>query len=204
MLEKLVVKHAAPTLACLKAANIFGFRGQDEEIESELERLNAELNEKDVYVTTLCRCSGRALICVYRCHALKKILSDPSAGRLLKDLGYPETALDYSCQGERMADIPDNCLCREIVESYLTHLADRVSSSKEFPHEIGIFLGYPMEDVLGFIREGGKNYKLSGMWKVYGDRDKACRLFTMFEHCARVYEKVFQSGRSLRDLTVAS
>ncbi len=39
--------------------------------------------------------------------------------------------------------------------------------SGEFPHEIGIFMGYPLADVEGFIRNHGKNYVLCGMWKVY-------------------------------------
>ncbi len=40
--------------------------------------------------------------------------------------------------------------------------------SGEFPHEIGILLGYPLIDVEGFIRNHGRNYLLCGMWKVYG------------------------------------
>ncbi len=39
----------------------------------------------------------------------------------------------------------------------------------DFPHEIDVFLGYPCEDVRGFIRHGGQGYKLCGYWKVYGD-----------------------------------
>ena len=31
-----------------------------------------------------------------------------------------------------------------------------------FPHEIGLLLGYPVEDVLGFIRYQGKNYLYTG------------------------------------------
>jgi hypothetical protein len=38
----------------------------------------------------------------------------------------------------------------------------------EFPHEIGIFLGYPLRDVEEFIRNQGRNYLLCGLWKVYG------------------------------------
>ena len=39
----------------------------------------------------------------------------------------------------------------------------------KFPHEIGIFLGYPLADVAGFIRNKGRNCKCIGTWKVYGD-----------------------------------
>ena len=54
---------------------------------------------------------------------------------------------------------------------------------EEFPHEIGLFLGYPPEDVEGFCRYQGQNYKLCGRWKVYGDREAACRRFQRYDHC---------------------
>ena len=51
------------------------------------------------------------------------------------------------------------------------HLQDRpastLSGSCAFPHEIGLFLGYPFEDVMGFIENKGENYLCSGCWKVY-------------------------------------
>lgn len=35
--------------------------------------------------------------------------------------------------------------------SAIERLKVRCNASKEFPHEIGVFLGYPLEDVTGFI-----------------------------------------------------
>ena len=49
---------------------------------------------------------------------------------------------------------------------------------KRFPHEIGVLLGYPAEDVKGFVVNEGKNYLYSGYWKVYGDLSEAKQLFT--------------------------
>ena len=53
----------------------------------------------------------------------------------------------------------------------------------EFPHEIGIFLGYPLEDVDGFITHQGENCKLCGCWKVYGNVEQARRTFASYEKC---------------------
>ncbi len=36
-------------------------------------------------------------------------------------------------------------------------LIERFHCSGEFPHEIGLFLGYPLHDVIGFIFNRGKN-----------------------------------------------
>ena len=58
-------------------------------------------------------------------------------------------------------------------EEMLGRLADRIGmyAGRElvFPHEIGVFLDYPLADVEGFIRNAGRDYLLSGYWKVYHD-----------------------------------
>jgi hypothetical protein len=50
-----------------------------------------------------------------------------------------------------------------------------------FPHEIGIILGYPLGDVEGFIKNKGKDYIYCGMWKVYQDAERAKQLFTLYQ-----------------------
>lgn len=49
------------------------------------------------------------------------------------------------------------------------------------PHEIGIFLGIPVEDVVGFINHKGENSLLCRYWKVYHNPDKAAVLFRNFD-----------------------
>lgn len=48
-------------------------------------------------------------------------------------------------------------------------------------HEVGIFLGFPVEDVEGFIENKGKNYLLSRYWKVYRNRERAELLFRIYD-----------------------
>ena len=43
------------------------------------------------------------------------------------------------------------------------------ANGSDFPHEVGLFLGYPVWDVKGFIEHKGQQYKLCGYWKVYDD-----------------------------------
>ena len=56
-----------------------------------------------------------------------------------------------------------------------------MQKGKDFPHEIGVLLGYPAEDVKGFVVNEGKNYLYSGYWKVYGDLSEAKQLFYKFD-----------------------
>lgn len=52
---------------------------------------------------------------------------------------------------------------------------------KTFPHELGVFLGYPMDDILDFIKESGKNSLVTGYWKVYNNVEDAEKVFAYFD-----------------------
>ena len=76
-------------------------------------------------------------------------------------------------------------------------------ADSEFPHEVGLFLSYPPEDVKGFIDNEAANYKYIGLWKVYGDEEGAKRTFARYRKCTKLYCKLWQSGSSLEQLAVA-
>ena len=52
---------------------------------------------------------------------------------------------------------------------------------REFPHEMGLFLGYPPKDVTGFIENRGENCIFAGYWKVYDRPLEKRRLFQKFD-----------------------
>ena len=67
--------------------------------------------------------------------------------------------------------------------------------------EIGLFLGYPPEDVEGFI-ENSHECKMSGFWKVYGDVHSAELLFNKYKKCTKVYCEQWKNGKTIERLTV--
>lgn len=85
----------------------------------------------------------------------------------------------------------------------IVHLMDRLAAREGFPHEIGLFLGYPPEDVRGFIENNAKCSKCVGAWKVYGDERAAKRLFAKYEKCTNVYVRQHANGNTIERLTVA-
>ena len=85
------------------------------------------------------------------------------------------------------------------IEAMLAHLSRRLCQ-EAFPHEIGLFLGYPPEDVEGFRRNKGQNYKLCGWWKVYGDAEEAGAFFQRCDRCRAALCRQVRSGRSLPEL----
>jgi hypothetical protein len=182
MPEELLVRHGSPTLAGLKTGNLFACAFADRrELGGELRRINRRLSAKGVRLLPLrCR-EGRALLYLYRPDRLSRDLARDTARQLLAERGYPVEA-------------PSRCL---------TWLMRRLAQRDEFPHEIGLFLGYPPEDVRGFIECGAQDCKCAGCWKVYGDAEAARRTFARFRKCTEVYCSRYAAGTPLERLTVA-
>lgn len=178
MSEELIVRHCAPTLANLKTGSLFVCPITDRpSFFSSLRSLNELLVPKGLRALPLRIREYSALVYLYRPSRLKKDLENPAAIKILQDHGY-------SCYGK--------CLPK---------LIERIRASEEFPHEIGLFLGYPPEDVQGFLDH--RPCKCSGCWKVYEDENKAKKTFDLYKKCERVYCQQLARGIDIKRLTVA-
>lgn len=182
MSEEMLVRQCAPTLAGIKTGSLFPCRYDSrDELMDDIRRLNRMLVPKGLCMLPV-RCEGgSALLYVYRPGRLQRDLKDDLAQRLLSDAGYP-------CGG--------SALC-------VSRLVQRLRRQEEFPHEVGLFLSYPPEDVAGFIENNARRCKCSGLWKVYGDEAKARRMFRAFKTCTADYCRHLRSGVSLEELVVA-
>jgi len=180
MPERELVSVCSPTLAGIKTGNIFtkSYETKDDALE-DVRRMNRRFSEKGMRVLMLRYRQGKALIYLYRPMRLRRDLMQPLCREILESLGYPG--------GGSGRD--------------LRYLMVRLSKEEEFPHEIGLFLGYPPEDVKAFM-EHRKDYKCIGCWKVYSDEGKARAEFQKYDHCKEVYCREWQNGRSLEQLVV--
>ena len=66
-----------------------------------------------------------------------------------------------------------------------------------------LFLGYPPEDVCGFMKNKACNCKCVGCWKVYGDEEAAKKKFAQYKKCTQVYSDQWANGTDIERLTVA-
>ena len=183
--EEALIEHCSPTLAGVKPASLFRFCPRDSALfVRRFLALRQQFAARGLRLVILkgCRRTGSYLLYLYREGHLRREWEKPGAADFLRRHGY-----------EPGAAVQEN------VELLLRRIARRPC----FPHEIGLFLGYPLEDVQGFIENCGKNYRLCGCWKVYGDPQAALRCFARYEKCARVYLQCYQNGHSLSRLTVA-
>ena len=182
MSEETIVRLCAPTLAGLKTGSLFTCPYETKAaLLEEVRRLNRMLYAKGLRLVPLGYKKGRALLYLFRPSMLRQDLSDSDAAELLSQAGYRDT-----CVGR--------CLSR---------LVRRLQENEDFPHEIGLFLSYPPEDVRGFIENHAQNFKCVGCWKVYGDEQRARSLFRAYKVCTEVYCRLWDRGAALEKLAVA-
>jgi hypothetical protein len=179
-----LIRYCAPTLAGLKAGSLFNAAGSRAEADRVIARWNGLTGPKGVWARCLCRRGERTLIYVYRLEALCAQLSGRGVRRFLAHYGYPA---DAAADPERT----------------IAHLTARLRSEAHFPHEIGLFLGYPLEDVAGFVAHRGRRCKCVGCWKVYGDAVFAQKRFQIYKSCTRHFCRSYRSGFTVDRLTVA-
>jgi hypothetical protein len=167
-IESLLACFGAPTIRNLKPSTLISFRRcGDGNIVTVWDSRKEELLRKfgiDAFTFASRSMPGdsRILLMIYKKELLSRSLFRKEALEILEPLGYGP--------------------CGRCVESCLARLAERLKddSFERFPHEIGLFLGYPPEDVEGFIRNEGRNSLEVGYWKVYGNVRQARKTFRMF------------------------
>jgi hypothetical protein len=139
------------------------------------------LDETGLCCETLLVGDGTFILFPYRVRALAQALTDPVAVDILRSRGYflPEGALGCEAEAETLkASLTRTHLLPTLAGRYAAY---SVGMCAEFPHEIGLFLGYPPEDVKSFIENDGKNYACRTHWKVYHEPDAARELCTRID-----------------------
>ena len=148
-----IILHCAPVLKNVKMSSMFTVPA------AYLKFVRSVFKNTGIKVRCFCQGMGRAVVYVYREREVQQCLADPQVIAFLHTYGYENIDVD---------------VC-------LNHLSQRVSLSAQgaesYPHEMGIFLGYPLEDVRGFILHEGKDSCYTGYWKVYGDVEQAKQTF---------------------------
>lgn len=176
-LQDLLVEHSSPTLAGIKCASLVNLSRLD----SHSGFPGKELREKGLSFMSIRTVNGTSLLLVYRKEKIGKVIRDTESEKILLALGY-----DTSSAGKCLEKLRTRFL------------------SEPCPHEVGIFLGYPPEDVRGFIENEGNNPLLSGMWKVYSSVERAMRIFSQYERCRKIYSSLYRNGTSIERLCVTA
>ncbi|WP_236021527.1 DUF3793 family protein [Geomesophilobacter sediminis] len=181
-LASFLALECAEVLAGAKPANILSLADKPRPCGRNLYRLwqkhGAELLSKsDLSARVLADRGSSILIIFFRPDTLAGLLQRRDVATVLGKAGYPAT------------QDPDQAL--GILQSRMT--------GGEFPHEVGVFLGYPLKDVVGFMGWGKPRFTCQGPWKIYGDPTPSLQLAETHRACRCLMSSRLAAGCSPLD-----
>lgn len=124
----------------------------------------------------------RIAVLLYRKNGLSSYLEQKEVRTLMRTFGYCEMGL------------------KELLEHVTVRYQAYVEERGRFPHEIGLLFGYPPEDVTGFIENNGKNFLYSGYWKVYGNPERAKKIFAGYDRAKEAAIHMAGKGLGVKDI----
>lgn len=176
--DKIFIKNTAPSLCGIKPANLFSISSSCQN-QKKINLWKYELSAIGLSLFEIPSGENFSLLFLCDINWIKKIISLPQNKKFFKSFGYTVVDNPYSM---------------------LFQIFSRISDSKNFPHEIGLFLGYPLNDVINFINHHGKNCKLCGYWKSYSNVEQAQQKFIQYKNCSRLCCKLFDQGYSVQQI----
>ena len=172
--DRQIAMQCAPLIAGLVVSNILTI---DEEY---TDRVRELFLGTDISLITLIAKRGRISFFLYREKKLAEYLKDDEVVELLYNID-----LNY---------ITSEC---GMLENFIRRYREYMIHGGYFPHEMGVFLGYPIEDVKGFIENEGRDSLYTGYWKVYKNVPAKIRLFERFEQVRESFITMMFYGVSI-------
>lgn len=176
----LLAIHCAPILSGSKAANIMTVTVH------EFDRIGYLLEGTGIRYRFLKTKGDKGILYLYREKRLQQYLEKEEIQEFLSEYGYDEVN----------------------IAKMLNLLSKRIQMYNDqdavFPHEIGVFLEYPLGDVKGFLANEGKNFMYSGYWKVYQDLQGAVRRFTQYDMERELTIQALMQGKSIWEIALAA
>lgn len=179
-LEFRVASHCAPVLKGIKISNMVSVP------KGVCDRVKQALEGSNVCCAVLYKGSDRDILLLYRYRMLTRYLNCLKVRSFLSSMGY------------RCYD-PASVIIR-LKARYLVY----AQTGADFPHELGVVLQYPVQDVEDFIRYKGQNFLLSGYWKVYHNIEYAREVFRRYDEAREIVAAEMINGRSLCDVAVSA
>ncbi len=170
-----LVAQCGPLLLGIKMSNLYiGPVGCEEAIKELF--AHSKITTYEIY-----KDEKRVVFLLYRREELQRYIRGKKVRKALQEMGYGFKGVE-----ENLVDL---------ATSYTRYMKKQGS----FPHEIGLFLGYPVEDVLAFISNEGKNFLYTGYWKVYHNLNESLSLFKKYDYAKALLIELVAEGIHLKD-----
>lgn len=181
-IENFLVYKTSWVIAGVKPAVTIGFKKKDEKIYENWNLYGKDfLADINLKYIELRENDDSIILMIYDEEVLTRELNKEEQIDFLINLGYPE-------QIE--------------INQYVKTLKDRYEKY-HCPHELGLFLGIPFEDVKDFMECTTKKCLLCGYWKVFNNEEKAKITFERFDTIKEYTMKNILKGNSSYDLALS-
>lgn len=175
-LEFHIVCQCAPVLKGIKISNIVTIQSGTWKV------VRRTLEGSRIVCVPLFLGKEKDVIFLYRYEEMAEYLKKENVRKFLEEYGYVNPT----------------------VESVIFKLRRRYQDYSEgkigFPHELGVLLEYPLEDVQGFIENQGRNCLLCRYWKVYHNKERAKEIFRKYDEVRECAMKEMIAGYALRQV----
>lgn len=151
--------------------------------EWEMIRLRKILHGIGIRYVVLVKKKTQRLVFLFRSERLSRTLGQEEVKAFLTELGYDVSSLGM--------------LLQRLESRFSQYMRDNC-----FPHEIGLFLGYPLCDVKGFMEHNGEACLHSGYWKIYDNENQTLKRFHAFDIAKQTAIREWFSGKSITEIAV--
>lgn len=173
-----VAVQCAPVLKGVKISNLMTARPGSRQY------IREGLKQSRVICVPLYQDREKEVLFLYRFDRLNEHLRKRQVQGFLRRCGY------------------EDCGIAEVLKLLRQRYRQFHAAGGDFPHELGVLLEYPVEDVEGFIANQGQNSLMTRYWKVYHNRQEAERVFHMYDEAKEQALREIVQGSSLGEVTV--
>lgn len=175
-IETQLALQCAPLITGLKVSNLLIIPKGNEEVVKRI------LNRTGISYYRLIQTRTKTTFLLFRRNELEEFLADENVRNVLMKAGYKSLQIG------------------KILRTFSLRYEAYMQGDKCFPHEMGLLLGYPVEDVVGFVENNGKNFLYSGYWKVYENQKAKVKLFDKFKVAEETLIHLLSNGLSMSDI----
>ena len=169
-IENQLILQCAPLIVGLRISTLFIAANGD------VKKICMLLRRSAISYYVIHRTQEKTTMFLFHKRRLEAYFSNPEVRSLLAGAGYAKFGL------------------HEIMFGFGKRYADYRCGKTDFPHELGLLLGYPLEDVEGYIENNGENSLYTGCWKVYAHVSEKKRLFRMFDFAKELLIELVNNG----------
>lgn len=173
-LEFQLALQCAPLIIGIKISNLLMVCGKREDAVQEL------LEGSDISCFCVMSSPKKTAFLLYRKAELEQCLTDDKVRAVFRKLGYEDFSLDY------------------VLPMFRKRYEAHMNGEQQFPHEMGLLLGYPIEDVVGFMEHSGKEYLYSGYWKVYENVPAKKQIFVRYDEARETLIRLLANDIGIR------